>query len=173
MGFHGLDPWRERGREKPRGKICEVEVMEVVMVGGCGSVDLGYTGKQSPHKISQEKVKEGDTWLNQRHHHNLSVMKFKVHKRKVLKVKETWEFNSDESISHVMKLSWKSAGMWLAQRGTQREELGWGMRGRRWEAVCCTRTTGWRWASPTISDLMGGSWGSYVMTTPKDLPKIT
>ena len=38
-----------------------MEVMEVVMVGVCGSVDLGYTGKQGPHKISQEKVKEGDT----------------------------------------------------------------------------------------------------------------
>lgn len=71
----------------------------------CGSVDLGHMDKQGPQKRSHEKVKEGDTQLDQSHHHNLSEKKFKVHKRMVSKVKETWEFNSDESISHVMKLS--------------------------------------------------------------------
>lgn len=52
MSFHGLDPWRERGREKPRGKIGQVEMMEVVMVGDvwvCGSRAHGQT--RSSEKI--------------------------------------------------------------------------------------------------------------------------
>ena len=60
MVARGLER-RERGRGKPRGKIGQVEMMEVVMVGVCGSVDLGHMDKQGPQKRSQEKVKEGDS----------------------------------------------------------------------------------------------------------------
>ena len=71
----------------------------------CGSVDLGHTGNKVLGKDPKRNLKKETLNLTKGSNHTLSEKKLNVHKRKVSKVKETCEFNSNESISHVIKLS--------------------------------------------------------------------
>lgn len=71
----------------------------------CGSVDLGHMGNKVLGKDPKRNLKKETLNLTKGSNHTLSEKKLKVHKRKVSKAKETWEFNSNESISHVIRLS--------------------------------------------------------------------
>lgn len=73
-------------------------------MGVCGSVDLGHMGKQKVTEKIHEKVKEETLNLTK----VISIIYLKRSSRctkECCQGEGNLEFNSDESISHVMKLS--------------------------------------------------------------------
>ena len=150
--------------------------MEVVLVGVCVWVCGSRAhGQQGPRKRPQEKFEEGDTQLDQREQPYFIWKETQRAQKKGVKgegnlgVQLKWiNFPRDKAQLKVDKHV-TNPGNSQGQRGGS-GEMG---AGQRREVVCCARTTGWRWVSPTISGLLCGSSGSYIMTTLKDLPKIT